>query len=80
MSLKLHLGMHELHRSGDPIDLLIGIDHVMMHTGETRQGVNCVARMSPLGWEVFGAANTQQQLLNRVLHVQFAAITELSEF
>ena len=32
------------------VDLLIGIDHVHMHAGETRQVDHLLARKSPLGW------------------------------
>ncbi|PIK55383.1 hypothetical protein BSL78_07699 [Apostichopus japonicus] len=76
---QLGLDVRELHRGGGPVDLLVGIDHPKMHIGETRQGVSCAARKSPLGWVVFGAANTPTRLTHRVLHVQ-AAVTELSEF
>ena len=31
------LTKEKIYRGSDPVDLLIGIDHAQMHTGETRQ-------------------------------------------
>ena len=40
-----------------PIDLLVGIEHPELHTGETREAINPIARQSPLGWVKFGATH-----------------------
>ena len=45
----LDLKKENIYRGKGPIDLLIGIDHARMHTGETRQARHVVARKSPLG-------------------------------
>ena len=51
----LGLGEKNIKRGDGPVDMLIGIDHPRLHTGETKQAANLVARHSPLGWVVFGA-------------------------
>ncbi|XP_071827786.1 uncharacterized protein [Apostichopus japonicus] len=80
----LRLEVSKLHRpNAGSVDLLIGIDHPKMHTGDTRQvgsGYNYVARKSPLGWLVFGRGSSRQQGVNQVLHVKMAAPIDLSEF
>ena len=40
----LGLGEEEFWRSNGPVDILIGINHPRLHTGETRQTANLVAR------------------------------------
>ena len=40
-----------------PIDLLVGIEHPKLHTGETRETINLIARQPPLGWVKFGATH-----------------------
>ena len=40
-----------------PIDLLVGIEHPKLHTGETREAINLIARQPPLGWVKFGATH-----------------------
>ena len=45
----------KIYRECGPIDMLIGIDHAYMHTGDSKKVGNVVARHSPLGWIVFGA-------------------------
>ena len=50
------LGLKDkIHCGKGPVDILIGIDHPSMHTGETKQVGDLVARSSPLGWVIFGA-------------------------
>ena len=51
-----------------------------MHAGETREADNLVARRSPLGWVVFGAANGQRQAVNKVLHVQLSSPVDMNDF
>lgn len=41
----------------DLIDLLVGIEHPKLHTGEAREAINLIARQSPLGWVKFGATH-----------------------
>ena len=41
-------------RNDGPVDVLIGIDNPLLHTGETRQRKSLIARHSPLGWVLFG--------------------------
>ena len=44
------LGLKDkIHRGKGPVDILIGIDHPSMHTGETKQVRDLAARSSPLG-------------------------------
>ena len=51
----LSLRKDNVYLGKGPVDLLTGIDHPEMHTGETRQVRHLVARHSPLGWVIFGA-------------------------
>lgn len=50
----LGLENERIRRGKGPVDLLIGVDHAQMHTGQTRQTGQLVARKTPLGWVVFG--------------------------
>ena len=68
-----------LFRGKGVLDMLIGIDHANMHTGETRQVGNLVARHSPLGWLIFGAMPGYKQEVS-VLHVSFAAQVDMNDF
>ena len=43
----LGLMRERIHRGKGPVDLLIGIDHASMHTGQTRQAGKLVARHTP---------------------------------
>ena len=45
----------KFRRGRGPVNLLIGIDHAHMHTGQTKQVNHLVVRKSPLGWVVFGS-------------------------
>jgi len=66
---------------GRAIDLLIGIYHARMHTGETRQARHVVARKSPLGWVIFGAAPQDAREVNRIFHVKYTIpVVDLSDF
>ena len=53
-----------------PVDILIGIDNPTLHTGETRQRGELVARHSPLGWVLFGATSESGEISNRVFHIK----------
>ena len=50
---RLGLLKAKLHRGSGPVDILVGIDHPVLHTGETKKVQNLVARNSPLGWVIF---------------------------
>ena len=65
--------------TGDTV-LLIGIDQVRLHTGETREAGNLVARHSPLGWVIFGATFGERLGTSKVNHVGFATPVDMSEF
>ena len=45
----LGLKNEKLRRGKGQVDLLIGIDHAHMHTGESKQAGQLVARSTPLG-------------------------------
>lgn len=77
---KLGLEARMLYRGNGPVDILIGINHAKMHTGETREAENLVARWSPLGWVVFGATNGCQGNVNRVLSVQLSRPVDITDF
>ena len=76
----LGLESERIRRGNGPVDLLIGIDHAQMHTGQTRQTGQLVARRTPLGWVVFGGPSGETQVNGRVYHVRFAAPVEMSDF
>ena len=76
----LGLENEKLRRGHGPIDLLIGIDHAQMHTGQTRQTGQIVARKTPLGWVVFGGSSEDTQKNGRLCHVRVAAPVEMSDF
>ena len=43
----------KIHRGKGQIDILIGIDHAHIHTGQTKQVGQIVTTKTPLGWVVF---------------------------
>ena len=52
----------ELHRKSGPVDLLVGINYLRFHVGETKVRDGLVARKSPLGWVVFGSKKEKRVL------------------
>ena len=70
----------QIHRGKGSIDLLIGIDHAFMHTGETRQTRCLVARNSPLGWVVFGSTPGETNGVNKIFCVKFSKPVDLTDF
>ena len=76
----LGLGEEEFQRRNEPFDILIGIDHPRLHTGETRQTGNLVARQSPLGWVVFEATPREHAHVHQVLNVELSAPMNMVEF
>ena len=69
----------KIYRECGPIDMLIGIDHAYMHTGDSKKVGNVVARHSPLGWIIFGAIPGLQQT-SRIFHVQYTRPVHLTDF
>ena len=76
----LGLRPERFYRGKGSIDLLIGIDHAHMHTGETRQAGTLVAIKSPLGWVIFVATPRDTHETNRILHVKYTVPVDLSDF
>ena len=78
---RLGLSNEKFRRGRGPVDLLIGIDHAHMHTGQTKQVDHLVARKSPLGWVVFGSTTGKSSCdTHRVYHVKHATPVDLFEF
>ena len=76
----LGLGEENIKRGDGPVDMLIGIDHPRLHTGETKQAANLVARHSPLGWVVFGAKPRGHAHVHHVLNVKLSALIDMTDF
>ena len=62
-----------------PIDLLVGIEHPKLHTGETREAINLIARQSPLGWVKFGATHGKHWQVNRVSSVKVLTSIDMTD-
>lgn len=60
--------------------MLIGIDHPRLHTWETKQAANLVARHLPLGWVVFGAKPREHAHVHHVLNVKLSAPIDITDF
>ena len=76
---RLGLSKAKLHRGSGPVDILVGIDHPVLHTGETKEVQNLVARNSPLGCFYFnfpGFRVTSQQSY----HVKFSSPVDITDF
>lgn len=63
-----------------PIDLLVGIEHPELHTGETREAITLIARQSPLGWVKFGATHGKHWQVNRVFSVNVPTPIDMTDF
>ena len=74
------LGEEEIRRRNGPVDLLVGIDHPKLHTGETREAANLIARQSPLGWVIFGATPGKHEQVNRVFSVKVPTPIDMTDF
>ncbi|KAG1650305.1 hypothetical protein GQR58_028141 [Nymphon striatum] len=68
LSQQFNIPGQDLHRKQGPIDLLVGVDYAEMHVGPTRRTNNMVARLSPLGWVVFGSNVADDTFVNQHLH------------
>ena len=77
---RLNLKKKYLYRGKGPVDLLIGIDHARMHTGETKQAGHLVALQSPLGWVVFGGTSQDAPEASSTLHVKYTSPVDLTDF
>ena len=60
--------------------MLFGIDQAKLHTGETREAGNVVARHSPLGWVLFGAVPGKQSEASHVYHIKLEAPVDMTDF
>ena len=65
-----NIRQENLHRGSGSVDLLIGVDHAKLHTGEVREAGQCTARKSPVGWVVFGTTPNDAIHTHTVLHVK----------
>ena len=70
----------KLRRGSGPVDILVGIDHPVLHTGETKEVQNLVARNSPLGWVIFGIFPGSESQVNKVYHVKFSSPVDITDF
>ena len=80
IAIQMNLSSDSLVRGHGPVDLLIGIDHAKMHTGETREVGNLIARLSPLGWVLFGAMSGEMSQITRVFHLRYSTPVDLTDF
>ena len=80
MTRPLRLESEKIWRGQGAIDLLIGIDHARMHTGQTKQSGHLVARNTPLEWVIFGSASKDVPVSGLVCHVQLATPVDISDF
>ena len=70
----------KIHRGKGQIDILIGIDHAHIHTGQTKQVGQIVARKTPLGWVVFGGSTETFPSSSRILFVKHSTPVDLTDF
>ncbi|XP_068745150.1 uncharacterized protein [Montipora capricornis] len=70
----------KIHRGKGQIDMLIGIDHAHIHTGQTKQVGQLVARKTPLGWVVFGGSTETLSSSSRILFVKLSMPVDLTDF
>ncbi|KAG1697393.1 hypothetical protein GQR58_006003 [Nymphon striatum] len=67
---KFRIDTREIYRKAGSIDILIGIDHAFMHEGITRNRGGLIARLSPLGWVIFGAEALTHHFESKIYHLQ----------
>ena len=60
--------------------MLIGFDNAYLHSGETKQVGNLMARHSLLGWVVFRGKPSATEEANHIFHVRQVAIVDLTYF
>ena len=76
----LGLSNEKIRRGKGPINILIRIDHAHMHTDQTRQAGEVVARKTPRGWVVFRGSLGNVQLASCILFAKHAMPVDLSNF
>ncbi len=79
MTERIGIPEMKIYRECGAIDMLIGIDHSYMHTGDSKKVDHIVARHSPLGWVIFGAMPGLQQT-SSVFHIQYTKPVDLTDF
>jgi len=67
---QLGIENEKVRRGKGPVDLLIGIDHAQLQTGETKQSGQLVARKTPLGWVLFGGNSSGTEAVIQIYHVR----------
>ena len=77
---QLGIENEKIRRGKGPVDLLIGIDHAQLHTGETKQSRQLVARKTPLGWVLFGGNSSGTEAASQIYHVAYATPVDLTDF
>ena len=70
----------KFRRGNGPVDLLIGIDYALRHSGKTKQVDHLMAHHSPLGWVIFGARPGETSGTTPILHVKYATPVDLAAF
>ncbi|KAK3718414.1 hypothetical protein QZH41_000523 [Actinostola sp. cb2023] len=76
----LGLENERIRRGKGPVDLLIGIDHAQLHTGQTKQVGQLMARNTPFGWVVFGSRTEDTTGASHICHVRHTAPVDLIDF
>lgn len=69
-----------MRKGKEEVDLLIGIDHAHMDTGENKQAGHLAVRHTPSGWVVFGGSPGHVEESSRILHVKFEMPVDLTDF
>ena len=77
---QLGLSKAKLHRGSGPVDILVGIAHPVLHTRETKEVQNLVARNSTLGWVILGISPSSESQVNKVYHVKFLSPVDITDF
>ena len=62
------------------IDLLIGVGHAKLHTGQIREVDKLVARHSALGWVIFGTTPDKKDAVSQVFLVKGTTAVDMSDF
>ena len=79
LARKFKFRQQDLHRGSGAVDLLVGIDHARLHTGEIREVGGCAARKTPVGWVVFGTMSNDAAHSHTVLHVKLTGSVDLTD-
>ena len=77
---RLGLSKAKLHCGSGPVDILVGIAYPVLHTGESKEMQNLVARNSPLGWVIFGTSPGSESQVNKIYHVKFSSPVDITDF